>query len=308
MKRCYDVVIIGGGPGGCTAALYCARSGLSTLVAEQMAPGGQMAATNDIDNYPGFPDGIDGFDLAQRMQAGAHRFGAETLSARVTALSLAGDPKEVETTAGRVLAHCVILATGAYPRPLGVPGEEELRGRGVSYCATCDGAFYRGKDVAVVGGGNSACAEALHLARLCGKVRLIHRRDALAASRGAREQLEQAGVELLWNRRVAALEAQNGALAAVELEDVHTGERHSLPCQGLFIAIGREPDTALLRGQVALDERGYVLAGEDTKTDVPGVFAVGDLRQKPLRQIVTAAADGAVASLGAEAYLRALGL
>ncbi len=308
MEKIWDVAIVGGGPGGYAGALYCARGGLSALVIEPLGPGGQMALTGQIDNYPGFPDGVDGFDLGQRMRDGAHRFGAQTMSAQVTALSLKGEVKVLETSAGTVRARCVMLATGAYPRELGVPGEQELRGRGVSYCATCDGMLYRGKAVAVVGGGNSAVTEALHLSRVCRTVTLIHRRDVLTAARVYADALAQAGVEILWNSRVTALEAENGVLSAARIERVDTKERRSLPCQGLFVAIGRAPDTGLVRGQVALDGGGYILAGEDTRTDVPGVFAVGDVRQKPLRQIVTAVADGAVAAQAVEDDLAARGL
>lgn len=299
----YDVAVVGGGPGGYTAALYCARAGFSVVVLERLAPGGQMATTGQIDNYPGFPQGVDGFELGQRMQEGAHRFGAETVTAQVTALHLTERPKRLETSAGSFTARCVILATGAYPRELGLPEEGELRGRGVSYCATCDGMFYRGKTVAVVGGGNSAAGEALYLSRLCETVYLIHRRDALAASPGYLPQLQAAGVKLLWNSRVTGLVRQEQLLSGLEVEDIPSGTRRTLACQGLFVAIGREPDTQLVRGQIDLDEKGYILAGEDTKTSLPGVFAVGDARQKPLRQIVTATADGAVAAWAAEQYL-----
>lgn len=299
----YDVAVVGGGPGGYTAALYCARAGFSVVVLERMAPGGQMATTGQIDNYPGFPQGVDGFELGQRMQEGAHRFGAETVTAQVTALHLTERPKRLETTAGDFTARCVILATGAYPRELGLPEEGALRGRGVSYCATCDGMFYRGKTVAVVGGGNSAAGEALYLSRLCETVYLIHRRDALAASPGYLPQLQEARVKLLWNSRVTGLVRQEQLLSGLEVEDIPSGTRRTLTCQGLFVAIGREPDTQLVRGQIDLDEKGYILAGEDTKTSLPGVFAVGDARQKPLRQIVTATADGAVAAWAAEQYL-----
>lgn len=299
----YDIAVVGGGPGGYTAALYCARAGFSVLVLERLAPGGQMAATGQIDNYPGFPQGVDGFELGQRMQEGARRFGAETVMAQVTALRLAERPKQIETTAGSFTARCVILATGAYPRTLGLPEEEALRGRGVSYCATCDGMFYRGKTVAVVGGGNTAVGEALHLSRLCEKVYLIHRRDTLAASPLYLPRLKEANVEILWNSRVTGLPRQDNVLSGLELEDVRSGQKRTLPCQGLFVAIGRVPDTQLYQGQLELDEKGYIPATEDTKTELPGVFAVGDVRKKPLRQIVTATADGAVAAWAVEEYL-----
>lgn len=209
----FDMIIVGGGPGGYTAALYGARAGLSTLVLEKMAPGGQMTLTGAIDNYPGFPEGIDGFELGERMRQGAQRFGAQTRMTEVLALDLAPDVKRVETDQGTYFARTVVLATGAAPKRLGVPGEEELIGRGVSYCAHCDGMFYRGKTVAVVGGGNTAVAEALHLARICEKVILIHRRDQLRATKIYHRQLEAApNVEIRWNSAVEALNQTDGAL------------------------------------------------------------------------------------------------
>lgn len=299
----FDVLILGGGAGGYTAALYCAQAGFKSAVVEQLGPGGQIASAGQVDNYPGFPEGIDGFDLGQRMQEGARRAGAATISAEVTAAALNGEEKTVQTTAGSFSAPCVVLATGASPRELGLERERSLRGRGVSYCATCDAMFYRGKTVAVVGGGNTAVQEALHLARVCAKVYLIHRRDTLAAPRAWLDTLTQAGVEVLWNSRVVDLDTDGQVLSGVQLKDTVTGTRRALPCQGLFVAIGRVPETALFRGQVAMDDQGYLLAGEDTKTGLPGVFAVGDARKKPLRQLVTATADGAVAAQGVGEYL-----
>ena len=299
----YDVIIVGGGPGGYTAALYAARAGLSALVLEMLGPGGQMATTNNIENYPGFDEPVDGFDLAQKMQNGAHRAGARTAYEEVTGLELAASPKLVHTRKNTYRAKAVILAMGASPRQLGLPEEDALRGRGVTYCATCDGMMYRGKVVAVNGGGNSAAEDALVLAKICEKVYIIHRRDTLRADRAYLAPLEKAGnVEFVWNSRVAGLE-YGGKLTGVTLEDVKTGQRRSLPVEGLFIAIGRKPETALVEGQVALTPGGYVDAGEDTRTSLPGVFAVGDIREKPLRQIVTAAADGAVAAKMAQEYI-----
>lgn len=303
MEKIYDVAIIGGGPAGYAAALYCARGGFSTLVFEQATVGGQMSTTGLVENYPGFPEGADGFQLGQDMKATAERFGAETKMTVVKSLRLATQPKLVETGAGTFSAHCVILATGASPRTLGLPEEASLRGRGVSYCATCDGMFYRGKTVAVVGGGNSAVSEALYLSRFCQKVYLIHRRDILTASRVYLDPLEHSGIEVIWNSRVAQLLDDGKVLQGADVEDVHTGARRAIPCQGLFVAIGREPESALVRGQVDLDQQGYVYADESTKTNLPGVFAVGDVRRKPLRQIVTAVADGAVAAQGVEEYM-----
>ncbi len=303
MKAYYDVAVIGGGPGGYTAALYCARAGLSVLVLEKLTPGGQMATTEWVDNYPGFDEGVDGLGLAERMQRGAERFGAETEYEEVLSAELTCDPKRLDTTGGTVEAGAVVLATGAVPRELGLPGEEQLRSRGVSYCATCDGMFYKGKTVVVNGGGNSAVAEALFLSKLCAKVCLVHRRDSLRASPVYLNSLKDSGVEILWNTKVSGLLQEGGQLTGVELERTDTGERSHLACDGLFVAIGRMPDTGLFRGQVELDGEGYLASDETTRTSLPGVFAVGDVRAKPLRQIVTAAADGAVAAHFAEEYL-----
>ena len=297
-----DVAVLGGGPGGYTAALYCARAGFSVVVIEKMAPGGQMATTGQVDNYPGFDEGIDGFELGERMQRGAERFGAETLFADVTAVELAGDIKRIVTTDGEIEARAVVLSPGASPRELGLPEERELRGRGVAYCATCDGMLYKGKTVVVAGGGNSAAADALHLAKLCKKVILVHRRDALRASQVYLTPLKESGVEFLWNSRITGI-LHGGQVTGVRVADVKTGAEREVPCDGLFVAVGRVPDTALFAGQVRLEEHGYVDADETTRTNLPGVFAVGDLRSKPLRQIVTAASDGAVASHFIEEYL-----
>ena len=300
----YDVAIIGGGPGGYTAALYCAQSGLSVLVLERLGPGGQMATTDEVDNYPGFDAGINGFELAERMRRGAERFGAQTRFTEVKQVQLRDIPKRLETGEGTVLARTVILATGAYPRTLGLPREEELRGRGVAYCATCDGMFYRGRTVAVVGGGNSAVEDALYLSKLCKKVYLIHRRDTFRASEFLVKKLSESGVALILESRVTELHGGE-ALTGISVESIPSGERQLLPCDGLFIAVGRIPDTAPFRGQMALNSEGYLIADESTRTDVPGVFAVGDAREKPLRQIVTAAADGAVAAHFAGQFLLA---
>ena len=298
----YDVIVVGGGPGGYAAALYAARSGLSVAVLEKLSPGGQMATTSQIDNYPGFPDGVDGFELGQQMARQAEKYGAQTLLAEVTGADLAASPKVLRTSEGEFSARAVILATGAYPRELGLPEENALRGRGVAYCATCDGMMYRNKVVAVNGGGNTAVEDALYLSKLCAKVYLIHRRDQLRASAVYRRALDEQGVEILWNSRVTALRHE-GKLTGVELEDTKTGEKRELACDGLFVAIGRVPDTALFAGQVDMDEAGYLKADETCRTSLPGVFAVGDVRTKAVRQVVTAAADGANAAHFAEEYL-----
>ena len=302
MSKVYDILIIGGGPAGYTAALYGARSGFSTAVLEKLSPGGQMATTSDVENYPGFPGVIDGFELGERMQEGAEKAGAETVFAEVTKLDLLADPKVVETSEGTFLGRTVILATGAHPRKLGIPQEEALVNRGVAYCATCDGNFYKDKVVVVNGGGNTAVGDALYLAKLASKVYLVHRRDTLRATPIYLQRLKDAGVEIIWNSVVSGLQADK-KLTGVELTDVKTGEKRVLPADGLFVAIGQLPESSLAAGQVATDKAGYILAGEDTKTSVPGVFAVGDVRTKAVRQIVTAAADGAVAVHFAEEYL-----
>lgn len=303
MEKIYDVVVIGGGPGGYTAAMYAARAGLDTLVLEKLTAGGQMTETLQIDNYPGFEEGIDGITLGEKMQAGAERFGVETRMAEVARAKLAGNVKTLETDLGTVYAKAVIIATGARHRHLGLEEEEQLVGRGVGYCAACDGMFYKDKIVAVVGGGNSAAADAMLLSRVARKVYLIHRRDSLRASKVYHDPLMKAErVEFLWNTTVSGL-IHTEKLIGVNLKNVQTGEESDLALDGLFISIGRAPETGLFAGQIALDAQGYIAADETTRTSLPGVFAVGDVRTKPMRQIVTAVGDGAVAALYAEEYL-----
>ncbi len=303
MKRVYDMVIIGGGPGGYTAALYAVRAGLSAVVLEKLSAGGQMALTSQIDNYPGFPEGVDGFTLAEQMQQGAERFGAVSELAEVYSVDLHADPKVIETDEGTFYGRTVVIATGAGPRELGIPGEKELTGRGVNYCAHCDGMFYKGKTVVVVGGGNSAAADAMYLARLCEKVIVVHRRDTLRATKIYHDPLMKAeNVEFRWNSTVSRL-LSDGKVNGVVLADVHTGEETAIDCDGVFVSIGRKPATDLVAGQLELDKGGYIVADESTKTSIPGVFAVGDVRTKALRQIVTAVADGAAAAHAAEQYL-----
>ncbi|MBE6931164.1 MAG: thioredoxin-disulfide reductase [Ruminococcaceae bacterium] len=299
----YDMIIVGGGAGGYTAALYAARAGLDTLVLEKLYAGGQMTQTHQIDNYPGFPEGIDGFDLSMRMQQQAERFGVNTLLTEVTGVNLQASPKEINTAEGLLLARTVVLATGAGPRKLGLPHEDELLGRGVAYCATCDGMFYRGKTVVVIGGGNTAAADALHLSRIAAKVIVVHRRDSLRATKIYHEPLFAApNVEFRWNSVVTRI-LHGEVVTGVRLRDVNTGEESELACDGVFVSVGRVPATELFRDQVALDENGYIAAGESTETSVPGVYAVGDVRSKAVRQIVTAVSDGAVAVHHAEEYL-----
>ena len=299
----YDVIVIGGGPGGYAAALYTARAGLVTLVIEKLAPGGQMSTTDIVENYPGFAEGINGFELGMQMQQGAERFGVKTEYAEVTSVELEGQPKLVHVGEQTYEAKTVILAMGASPRELGLSNERELRGRGVSYCATCDGMFYRGKTVAIVGGGNTAVADALYLNKICEKVYLIHRRDTLRASKTYMQSLEEAeNVEILWNSEVTEIYAED-TVTGVAVKNKVNNETFKLSCDGVFAAIGNMPNTALVKGQVTLDEYGYVVADETTRTNIDGVFAIGDMRSKPLRQIVTAVSDGAVASKYAEEYI-----
>ncbi|MBQ3107483.1 MAG: FAD-dependent oxidoreductase [Firmicutes bacterium] len=335
----YDMIIVGGGPGGYAAALYAARAGLSVLLLERMAPGGQLALTHQIDNYPGFDIGIDGFTLSDKMKKGAERFGAITKLEEVISLDLRKEPKEVVTASETYHARTVVLSTGADPRKLDVPQEQELTGRGVHYCANCDGMFYRGKTVAVIGGGNTAAEDALLLSRIAKKVILVHRRDTLRATKVYHDPLLQAeNVEFRWNSQVTGLltkepEPAGPASAAVpgldlsglgldlapglgfasvsagpafsglRLQNLLTGEEEELACDGVFVSIGRNPASWLVKEQLELNESGYVVAGESTETSIPGVYAVGDVRTKALRQVVTAAADGAIAVHSAEEYL-----
>lgn len=246
----YDVAVIGGGPGGYTAALYCARSGLSVLVLEKLSPGGQMATTSMVDNYPGFEEGIDGFELGEKMQRGAERFGAETAFVNVTAVDLKNEIKVIDTSKGQVKARAVVLATGASPREIGLPEEASLRGRGVAYCATCDGMMYRNKTVVVVGGGNSAAADALYLSKICKKVYLVHRRDTLRASNVYLEPLKNSSVEFIWNSQVKQI-LHDKKVTGVVVENLE-GQLTEIPCDGVFAAIGRVPDTELFKGQTSL--------------------------------------------------------
>ena len=302
MERIYDMAIIGGGPAGYTAALYAARAGLDTVIIERMSAGGQMALTDIIDNYPGFNDGVDGFTLGLNMQQGAERFGATTEYTEVLSVDLLGKVKTITTTSGIFSAKTIVIATGANPRELGVENEQKLIGRGVHYCAHCDGRFYKDKTVLVVGGGNSAVSDALYLSRIAKKVYLVHRRDTLRATKVYHEPLKECkNVEFLWNSQVKEFLFDNKITGAkIATND---GQVYDIACDGIFVSIGRRPATEFLNGSLPLDKGGYIIADETTQTEIDGVYAVGDVRTKVLRQVITAAADGAVAAHFAEEYL-----
>ena len=303
MDKVYDMIIVGGGPGGYTAALYAARAGLDVLIVERLSAGGQMNLTGIIDNYPGFPEGIEGFMLGMNMQQQAERFGAKTKYAEVLKLELDADVKSVQTNEGNYLTKTVVISTGANPRQLGVARENEMIGRGVAYCAHCDGGFYRGKTVIVAGGGNSAVAEALYLSRIAKEVILVHRRDSLRATQIYHKPLQEASnIRFVWDSEIVELLGED-VLSGVRVRNRKSGEEQLLEVQGLFVSIGRKPATELVKDQLTLDEAGYIMAGEDTRTSISGVYAVGDVRVKELRQIVTAVADGAMAAHAAEGYL-----
>ena len=303
MEHIYDMIIIGGGPAGYTAALYASRAGLDTLVLEKYSAGGQMAITDIIDNYPGFEEGIDGFTLGMKMQSCAERFGAETKLGEVISAELVGEIKTINTFEGSYKTRTVVIATGADPRELGIAGERELVGRGVHYCAHCDGRFYKGKTVMVVGGGNTAAADALYLSRLAKKVILVHRRDTLRATKIYHEPLLRAeNVEFRWNSTLSEF-IVDGKVIGAKLSSTQTGDVSEVECDGIFISIGRRPKSEIFADQLTLDPSGYILADESTRTNIEGVFAVGDVRTKALRQVVTAVSDGAVAVHYAEEYL-----
>lgn len=302
-NKIYDTLILGGGPAGYTAALYCARAGLDTLLIEKYSAGGQMTRTSQIDNYPGFDEGIDGFELGERMRRGAERFGAKTLRAEAAQVALTENPKTIITDEGNFSARTVIIAAGADYKQLGIDREAELTGKGVGYCAACDGMFFRNKTTAVVGGGNSAASNALLLSRICKKVYLIHRRDTLKADEVYRRALsEAANVEFKWNSEVKKLNGTD-RLTGATLRNTVSGHEEDIECDGLFISIGRSPSTKIFEHQLELDKNGYIVSDETTRTNIPGVFAAGDVRTKTVRQVVTATADGAAAAHYAEEFI-----
>lgn len=302
----FNVAIIGQGPAGMTAALYAGRAGLSTVSFERMGPGGQMTTTDALDNYPGFAEGAEPFALSFAMSAQAARFGAQAKTDEVVGLDLASTPKRIVTASGEeYAADAVILAMGAAPRPLGIPHEDKLRGKGISYCATCDGGFFKDKVAVVVGGGNTAVEDAMYLANICTEVHLVHRRDTLRADAIYAKPLDELkNVTKHMSAAVDGVREEDGRVAGVLIRDLATGEVTDLDASALFVAVGSLPKSDILRDTgIELDKRGYVVAGEDGKTSIPGVFAAGDVRTKQLRQVATAVGDGANAAASAFEFL-----
>lgn len=298
-----DILIIGGGPAGYAAALYTARAGYKAVVTEMLTVGGQMGLTGEVENYPGFPDGTDGFALGMNMQSQAEKFGAVSMRGEAESVDFSGKTKKVTVGGEEIDAKAVIIAAGAFPRRLGLDGEDALMGRGVHYCAHCDGRFYKGDTVAVVGGGNSAASDALYLSQLAKKVILVHRRDTLRADDVLSAGVRSAdNIEIMWNAVPTGYETADGSLTG--LRAVVGSDEKLIPCDAVFVSIGRQPATDFLVGKLELDKNGYIAADETTKTSVDGVFAAGDVRTKPLRQIVTAVADGAVAAHFAAEYIK----
>lgn len=298
----YDIAVIGGGPAGYTAAIYGARAGRRVVLFEKGSPGGQMGITSQIENYPAF-ETIDGLTLAMKMEEQVKKAGVDIVRTAVTSTDLSRPIKTIATSRGDYSAGAVIVATGAEPRRLDIPGEREYASRGVSYCATCDGMFYKSKTVIVNGGGNTALDDALYLSNICAKVIIVHRREGFRAARHELERAERKeNIEFKLNAALTEIIGTDGCVSGARL--VYTsGEEETVPCDGVFVAIGRTPSTELFKGQLELDHAGYIVAGEDTKTSLAGVFAAGDVRTKVLRQIVTATADGAVAAKFADESL-----
>jgi thioredoxin reductase (NADPH) len=301
----YDVAIIGSGPAGLTAAIYTRRADLETVVVEGMAAGGQLVITTAVENFPGFPEGVQGPELMDRMKKQAQKFGAEFTSGDITAVDFDSRPFKLTVASASIEARTVIIATGSSSRWLGLEAEKKLMGKGVSGCATCDGFFFSGKEIAVVGGGDAAIEEATFLTRFASKVTVIHRRDELRASKAMQKKvLENDKIEFAWNSIVEdILDVKQNKVTAVALKDVKTGERRELPVEGVFIAIGHEPATKIFKGKLELDERGYIVTKNNTRTSVPGVFAAGDVQDSRYRQAISAAGSGCMAAIDALKFL-----
>jgi thioredoxin reductase (NADPH) len=301
----YDLVIAGGGPAGLTAGLYATRAKLKTLLIEKMVIGGQAASTFLIDNYPGFPEGISGPELAQAMEKQAKRFGLEISNGDVHQVLPRGKIWEIEHDGNKITSRAVIITTGVDPKKLGVPGEDEMKGRGVSYCATCDGPFFRDEEIAVIGGGDAAVDEAIYLTRFAKRIYLIHRRNGLRAAKVSQDQaLANEKIKILWDTVVERISGEKN-VTGLELKNVKTLQKSNLKVAGVFLYVGWKPHTEFLKGIVPLDEQGFIVTDAQMATSVPGLFAAGDVRQKLLRQITTAVGDGATAAFAAERYLEA---
>ncbi len=302
-NKLYDVMIIGGGGAGLTAALYTSRANLSTILFEKLVVGGQIASTDLVENYPGFTEGILGAEIAQKMESQAVRYGTQIIYEEVKGLSRKGDVFEAISGETCYSARAVILAMGASFRMIGVPNEKELTGKGVSYCATCDGAFFKGKKVIAVGGGDSALQEGIFLTRFAERVTIVHRRDKLRASPILQERAKMnAKISFIWDAVVDKIEGEK-KVEAVLLKNVKTGEVQKFPTEGIFVFIGHDPNSGLAKGFVALDEKGYVVTDVSLATSVPGVFAAGEVRQGAVRQLVSACGEGCAAALSAQAFL-----
>jgi len=303
VNREYEVVIIGGGPAGLTAGLYTSRAKLNSLLIEKGVVGGQIVDAEQVENYPGFPEGISGFELGQLIHRQATKYGLKTIIAEVTGVEPQQKQIVVKTTEGNFIAKAVIIASGSERRKLGIPGEEEFTGKGVSYCATCDAAFFKGLPVAVVGGGNAAITEALHLTRFASRVTVIHRRNQLRANGIMREKaLPEPKIEFLWDTVAEEIEGEN-SVTRLKLRQVKTGEKSTLDIAGVFISVGLKPSTDYLKGVVSLDNGGYVITNDKMETEIPGIFAAGDIRRNSARQAITAAGDGATAAFYAEKFI-----